>query len=127
MIIRDVKQRHPETIPVFEGLHYRHACDDCDIETVARKNGLRSLDVIEALNRPCSDQRQILKMQATSKPAKRSSTASRIAAGCILLAQDSGHRRYRNGHRQDAPGTWSPARSAARLIRSTPNAPAYSA
>jgi hypothetical protein len=50
MIIRDVKQRHPETIPVFEDLHYRHACDDCDIETVARKNGLKVPDVVEALN-----------------------------------------------------------------------------
>jgi len=51
MIIRDVKQRHPETIPVFEELRYRSSCDDCDIETVARKNGLNSLDVLEALNR----------------------------------------------------------------------------
>ncbi len=40
MIIRDVKQRHPATTTVFEELHYRAACDDCDIETVARKNGL---------------------------------------------------------------------------------------
>ena len=50
MIIRDVKQRHPETMPVFEELHYRAACDDCDIETVARKNGLNVRDVIDALN-----------------------------------------------------------------------------
>ncbi len=50
MIIRDVKQRHPETIPVFEAFHCRPSCDDCDIETVARKNGLNSLDVLEALN-----------------------------------------------------------------------------
>ena len=50
-IIRDVKQRHPETIPVFESLHYRTACDDCDVETVARKSGLNVLDVLEALNR----------------------------------------------------------------------------
>ena len=50
MIIRDVKQRHPETIPLFDNLHYRPACDDCDIETVARKNGLKVLDVVEALN-----------------------------------------------------------------------------
>lgn len=50
MIIRDVKQRHAETIPVFEQLHYRAACDDCDIETVARKNGLKVQDVLEALN-----------------------------------------------------------------------------
>jgi len=51
MIIRDVKQRHPETIPVFEALHFRAVCDDCDIETVARKNGLKLPDVIDALNR----------------------------------------------------------------------------
>lgn len=50
MIIRDVKQRHPETAPVFESLHYRHTCDDCDIETVARKNGLNVRDVVDALN-----------------------------------------------------------------------------
>jgi hypothetical protein len=50
MIIRDVKQRHPETIPVFEQFRYRPSCDDCDIETVARKNGLNSPDVVEALN-----------------------------------------------------------------------------
>ena len=50
MIIRDVKQRHPETISVFEDLHYRSPCDDCDIETVARKNGLKVQDVVEALN-----------------------------------------------------------------------------
>jgi hypothetical protein len=50
MIIRDVKQRHPATIPIFEALHFRSTCDDCDIETVARKNGLKTPDVIEALN-----------------------------------------------------------------------------
>ena len=50
MIIRDVKQRHPATVPVFENLHYRTSCDDCDIETVARKNGLDIRDVVDALN-----------------------------------------------------------------------------
>jgi hypothetical protein len=50
MIIRDVKQRHPETIEIFERLHYRESCDDCDIETVARKNGLNVRDVVDALN-----------------------------------------------------------------------------
>jgi hypothetical protein len=50
MIIRDVKQRHPETSAVFEELHYRAVCDDCDIQTVARKNGLDVRDVIDALN-----------------------------------------------------------------------------
>lgn len=50
-IIRDVKQHHPDTIPVFEALHFRTPCDDCDIETVARKNGLNTPDVVDALNR----------------------------------------------------------------------------
>ena len=50
MIIRDVKQHHPATIEVFEQMHYRSPCDDCDIETVARKNGLNVLDVVAALN-----------------------------------------------------------------------------
>ena len=49
-IIRDVKQRHPETVPVFEEFRFRSSCDDCEIETVARKNGLNVLDVVEALN-----------------------------------------------------------------------------
>jgi hypothetical protein len=40
MIIRDVKQQHPQTVPIFEALRFRSPCDDCDIETVARKNGL---------------------------------------------------------------------------------------
>jgi hypothetical protein len=50
MIIRDVKQRHPETIPVFEQFRFRDVCDDCDIDTVARKNGLKIPDVLDALN-----------------------------------------------------------------------------
>ena len=50
MIIRDVKQRHPETVPVFEEFGFRSSCDDCDIETVVRKNGLNVLDVVGALN-----------------------------------------------------------------------------
>ncbi len=51
MTVRDVKQRYPETIAIFEGFHFRPSCDDCDIETGARKNGLNPLDVVEALNR----------------------------------------------------------------------------
>ena len=50
MIIRDVRQSHPETIPVFEQLRFRGPCDDCTIETVARKNGLNTMDVVAALN-----------------------------------------------------------------------------
>ena len=50
MIIRDVKQQHPQTVDIFEQLHFRSICDDCDIETVARKNGLAIPDVLAALN-----------------------------------------------------------------------------
>lgn len=50
MVIRDVKQSHPETVPVFEELGFRSSCDDCDIETVALKNGISSQDVVAALN-----------------------------------------------------------------------------
>jgi len=50
MVVRDVKQRHPETVAVFERLHFRPSCDDCDIQTVARKNGLPMREVLDALN-----------------------------------------------------------------------------
>ncbi len=50
MIVRDVKQRHPETVPVFEQFRFHPVCDDCDIGTVARKNGLDAQDVLTALN-----------------------------------------------------------------------------
>jgi hypothetical protein len=50
MIIRDVKQQHPKTVPVFDSLHFRGVCDDCDIETVTRRNGQNVRDVLDALN-----------------------------------------------------------------------------
>ena len=50
MIVRDVKQSHPQTVEVFEEFGVRPSCDDCDIETVARKNGLSSQNVVDALN-----------------------------------------------------------------------------
>ena len=72
MIIRDVKQRHPETIPVFEDLHYRPTCDDCDIETVARKNGLNVAGRGGGPeSRPRSDQRRTPKIKQVTKPAKK--------------------------------------------------------
>ncbi|MCL4401870.1 MAG: hypothetical protein M1436_04270 [Acidobacteria bacterium] len=51
MLVREVKQRYPATIPVFEEWGFRAACDDCDIQTTARKNGLSSRAVVDALNR----------------------------------------------------------------------------
>ena len=49
-VIRDVKQQFPATIRIFEELGFRTSCDDCDIQTVARKNGLDYRDVIDRLN-----------------------------------------------------------------------------
>ena len=50
MIIRDIKRSYPQTIPIFDPFRFRPACDGCDIDTVARKNGLNSPDVVENLN-----------------------------------------------------------------------------
>ena len=50
MIVREVKQQHPATVEVLENLRFRSACDDCTIETVARKNGLDIRNVLDALN-----------------------------------------------------------------------------
>ena len=55
MLIREVKEQYPATIPVFEALGFRKSCDDCDLQTVARKNGLDYKDVIERLNRAAFD------------------------------------------------------------------------
>jgi hypothetical protein len=51
MMVRDVKRQYPSTVPVFEEMGFRPSCDDCDIETIARKYGLDSRDVVDALNR----------------------------------------------------------------------------
>lgn len=48
MIIRDVKQQHPETVPLFEQFRFRTVCDDCDIATAARRTGLILSDVLGA-------------------------------------------------------------------------------
>ena len=50
MVIREVKQQFPVTLPVFEELGFRSSCDDCDIQTVARKNGLDWREVVDRLN-----------------------------------------------------------------------------
>ena len=50
-VVRDVKQQYPQTVEIFESLGIRPSCDDCDIETVARKSGLNSVDLVDRLNR----------------------------------------------------------------------------
>ena len=51
MVVREIKQQHPATVAIFEELGFRPSCDDCDIETVSRKQGLDCRDVIDRLNR----------------------------------------------------------------------------
>ena len=50
MIVRDVKQKFPATLQVFDDLGFRPSCDDCDLETIARKHGLSSMDLVDRLN-----------------------------------------------------------------------------
>ena len=66
MLVRDVKQQYPATVEVFDDLGFRASCDDCDIETVARKNGLDSHDVIERLNQAAFDTRTEMEDNASA-------------------------------------------------------------
>jgi hypothetical protein len=50
MAVRDVKLRYVATVSLFEEFGFRPACDDCDIGTAARRNGLNIEDVLQALN-----------------------------------------------------------------------------
>jgi hypothetical protein len=50
MTMRDVKQSHPGTIPVFERFGFHRVCDDCNLALVARKNDVEIADLLDALN-----------------------------------------------------------------------------
>ena len=50
MTVREVKQQHPHTSTIFEEFGFRPICDDCSIEVVARRQGLRTIEIIDALN-----------------------------------------------------------------------------
>ena len=50
MCVRDVKQRYPQTNAIFDKFEFRPICDDCSIEVVARRQGLASFELIDALN-----------------------------------------------------------------------------
>lgn len=65
MLIRDVKQQYPVTIEVFEELGFRSPCDDCTIETVARKNGLNTQDVLGRLNLAAFDTKSDMEENAS--------------------------------------------------------------
>jgi hypothetical protein len=50
-IVRDVMRSYPQTIPISGRLRFRPACDGCDFETVVRKSGFNSPNVVRVLNR----------------------------------------------------------------------------
>ena len=50
MTVRDIKQRYPVTVPLFEQFRFHPVCDDCDIATAAHRVGLDLSDVLQALN-----------------------------------------------------------------------------
>lgn len=50
MLVRDVKVRHPECVPIFEKHGFRASCDDCSVEQAARKYGLDPLEIVDELN-----------------------------------------------------------------------------
>ena len=49
--VRDIKQKFPETSPVFEQFGLRASCDDCSIEMAARKVGASFEDVLVEVNK----------------------------------------------------------------------------
>ena len=50
MVVRDVKQQYPQTGSIFEEFGFRSICDDCSIEVVARRQGLATFEIVDALN-----------------------------------------------------------------------------
>ena len=50
MTVRDVKQQYPGSSAIFEQFGFRSICDDCSIEVVAKRQGLSTLEIVDALN-----------------------------------------------------------------------------
>jgi hypothetical protein len=58
-IVRDVKQRYPETEPVFERFGLRPPCYDCSIEQAARKAGVLAGDLLQEINETVLETRRL--------------------------------------------------------------------
>jgi hypothetical protein len=48
--VRDIKQKYPETEPVFERFGLRPACYDCSIDQAARKVGVVVGNLLQEVN-----------------------------------------------------------------------------
>ncbi len=49
--VRDVKQKFPETAPIFEQFGLRASCDECSIEMAARKVNASFEDLLVEVNK----------------------------------------------------------------------------
>ncbi len=49
-IVRDVKQKHPETAPVFERFGLKPSCHDCSIDQAAQKVGALVSNLLAEVN-----------------------------------------------------------------------------
>jgi len=68
MIVRDIKHLYPETTPILEELGFRPICDDCSIQTVAQRQGLSALDVVDALNQAVNSNGDRCRSSSASVP-----------------------------------------------------------
>ena len=50
-MVRDVKQKYPETTPILEKFGLRPSCDDCSIEMSSRKVGASLEDLLVDVNK----------------------------------------------------------------------------
>ncbi len=58
-LIRDVKQKYPETAPVFEKFGLHPSCYDCPIDVAARKAGAALDDLLVAVNKAIYQKRGV--------------------------------------------------------------------
>ena len=58
-IVRDVKQKHPETSEVFERFGLRPSCYDCAIKVAARKVGASVDDLLVEVNKTIQQKRTV--------------------------------------------------------------------
>jgi hypothetical protein len=58
-IVRDVKQKYPETTEVFEKFGLRPSCYDCAIKVAARKVGASVDDLLIEVNKAIQQKRTV--------------------------------------------------------------------
>ncbi|MFZ0963189.1 MAG: hypothetical protein WB579_02415 [Bryobacteraceae bacterium] len=59
-VVREIKQKFPETAPVFDQFGLRPSCDDCSIEMSARKVGASFEDLLVEVNKAIYKSRGVI-------------------------------------------------------------------